>query len=174
MTRRPSDILDFLRNSGSDEPAQPEAPRRPVPGREVEKTPQVLILRRSQVVVAVASAALLVLLAFVLGLAIGGDGTSPARPRLGTVWGIRVITFDASQKGTEQAQEMVQRLQALDIEEVTIQPIPSTGKLVVMLGSWLTPPDDSVGARATLTKVKKLTWRGKQAFPDADFWSVQR
>ena len=130
-----------------------------------------LVLRRSQVIVAAIAAGLALILVFVLGLALGG-GDDPAETPIGQrVWGIRV----ASYKRVEDARVTQNLLQQLDLDEVTLQRIPSQGLVVVMVGSWLSNPKRDARAVESLAKVQNLSARGKnRAFPDAQFWSIQR
>ena len=90
------------------------------------------------------------------------------------VWGIRLVTHNDTVRGNRLAQTTAKQLQAHELEEVTVQPIPSQGAIVVMLGAWLTDPRKNEAARAVLAHVKKLRRDGKKAFPDAMFWSIER
>lgn len=65
---KPRDMLEFLRRTSGGEtaPVQPES--------RLEKAPRVLVLRRTQVMVAAASVGMGLLLAFLLGMAVAGDG----------------------------------------------------------------------------------------------------
>jgi len=182
MNRKPSDILDFLRNASSEpEPvspaAPPDAPPQTRPDRSdpgPHKSPRMLVLRRSQVMVASVAVGLVVILAFLLGMAATStDDRVPAL--LGVrVWGIRAITYNDTKSGRMQASATKKALQARNLEEVTLQRVRSKGEIVVMLGAWLTDPTDNRRQKELLATVRKLQQRGKMAFPDAYLWSIQR
>lgn len=174
MSRKPSDLLDFLRHSAGPVPEPPGREPEPPPA-ELERTPQIMVVRRSQVIVAAAAAGFALLLAFLLGLALGGGGGEEDVVPTGTrVWGIRLVSYNDTVKGHRLAQATAKQLQAHELEEVTVQSIPSKGTIVVMLGAWLTPPSKNEAAQALLAHVKKLSRDGIQAFPDARFWSIER
>ena len=184
MNRKPSDLLEFLRSSPSGEAAEPspdaqepEARRAPAPPSSephLEKTPRMVVLRRSQVVVASVAVAFGIILAFLLGLAAASPGDSLPAAIGARVWGLRIITYNDTESGRRQALATKKALQARKLEEVTLQRVPSRGEIVVMLGAWLTDPTDDLGQRELLATVKKLQQGGKIAFPDAYLWSIQR
>jgi len=170
MRQKPSDLLEFLRQSHDDEPA----PVRPDPAPE--RTVPMLVLRRSQATVAGVAAGLAMILLFLLGLGRGGGGEEPAASAIGQrVWGIRVVSYKDTERGRNDARITQNQLQQLDLDEVTLQRIGSQGLIVVMVGAWLNNPKDNSRAQTILAKVQNLLARGKnRAFPDAQFWSIQR
>ena len=172
MRKPPADLLEFLRKSNEDEPA-------PMPIREAprpERTVPMVVLRRSQVNVAAVAAGLALILVFLLGLGMGGDSEPEATSSISQgVWGIRVVSYKDTERGRVDARTTQNLLQRLDLDEVTLQRIPSQGRLVVMVGSWLNDPRDNARAAEILAKVQNLSARGmNRAFPDAQIWSIQR
>ena len=77
---KPRDMLEFLRRTSDGEPAQTK------PEPELESTPRIFVLRRSQVVLAAVSVGLALLFAFLLGMAVGGHSDEPG-------YVIRAATF---------------------------------------------------------------------------------
>ena len=65
MTRKPNDMLEFLRRSG-DEPAPARQKIRKTPRDRRDFLPETMMVRRSQVLVSGAIALLLVVFAFVM------------------------------------------------------------------------------------------------------------
>jgi len=172
MPKRPADLLECLRKSNEDEPA-------PVPIREAplpEKTVPMVVLRRSQVTVAAVAAGLALILVFLLGLGIGGGDEPEADNSINQgVWGIRVVSYEDTERGHTYARVTQNLLQQLDLDEVTLQRIPSQHLIVVMVGSWLNDPTDNARAAEILAKVQNMSARGmNRAFPDAQIWSIQR
>jgi hypothetical protein len=171
VKQKPTDLLEFLRQSSEEERpvAAPIAP-------QGERTVSMLVLRRSQVIVALVVAGLFCLLVFLLGLGLGGGGEPEGlAPLKSSVWGIRLVTYKDTDSGRAEARATQKLLRTMDLDEVTLQRIASKRQIVVMLGSWLSDPENLAGARQMLSKVQKLTVRGKnRAFPDAHFWSIQR
>ncbi len=169
MRQKPADLLEFLRQSRDDESV-------PVPAPLPERTVPMMVLRRSQVTVAAVAAGLVLILVFLLGLGLGGGGEEPAAAPIGQgVWGIRVVSYKDTTQGREDARITQNQLQQLDLDEVTLQRIPSQALVVVMVGSWLTDPRNNPRAAEVLAKVQNLWPRGSnRPFSDAQFWSIQR
>lgn len=172
MPKPPTDLLEFLRQSGEDEPA-PEPIRE---GPRPERTVPMMVLRRSQVTVAGVAAGLALVLVFLLGLGLGGGDEPEANSSIGQrVWGIRVVSYKDTEQGRADARTTQNLLQQLDLDEVTLQRIPSQRRIVVMVGSWLNNPKDNAKAAEILAKVQNMSARGmNRAFPDAQIWSIQR
>jgi len=176
MNRKPQDLLEFYRRtSGSpDEPAGAagdEGSSAPA----LERTHRMLVVRRSQAIVAAVSAVLLVLLAFLLGLAVGGNDAEPASAAGG--WVIKVQSYRDNEAGRRRAKSVMDQLEKLGWGEVTLQTIPSEDRLAVTLGSWVERPGrDDEEAQALRDKVAALTDKrnSRRPFRDAAFWQIKR
>jgi hypothetical protein len=169
--RKPQDLLEFFRRSG-DASNVVDLP--------VEKPsgPRVMILRRSQVIVGAACAALGLLLAFLLGLALGGDGSGPApvdnRVSSG-IWTLRVITYDNTERGRQNAKQVMSQLERLDLgDEVGYRRDPANGKVIVILGAWLKRPAGDKRADALKKRVNEIPDINKKLpFESADWYYVE-
>jgi len=176
--QKPQDLLEFLRRANREAPA--EAEREPAaPAKVLERTTRMLVLRRSQVVVASVAAGLLLVLAFLLGLGLGGGGgesTETVTVAGPPVWTIRAATFSDTEKGRFAAKVMAGDLRRRhDIRQVVIQPIPSRSQLVVVVGAWLEHPHDDRFANDLLKKIKDIPdVNGDKPLADAIFWRIQR
>ena len=145
---------------------------------------RMVVLRRSQVIVAAAVAGLLLILAFVLGLALGGGDEAASTDSIGPdgsvvgggapVWVIRVASYKDTDDGRAIARSVAQQLEQLD--EVTLQTIRSSDSVVVTLGSWLRNPNRNEAAKALLQRVHDMRDQqgGERPFQSAMFWSIQR
>lgn len=186
--QRPRDILEFLRRASSDEaPVEvadpettPEPQAIPPAGPHVTvssgDTPMV-VLRRSQVVVACVAGGLLIILAFLLGLATADPG--PAEDGVGVplrFYTIKAIEFDDTRSGQINAKTLKAELERRFDEEVTIQTLDRDRRIFLALGSWLEHPKANRRAMELLKAVKKLSVRGseKSPFEDAYFFQVKR
>ena len=167
MQKKPADLLEFLRQSHDEFD--------PIPAPLPDRTVPMMVLRRSQVTVAAVAAGLILILVFLLGLGLGGGEESAATSIGQGVWGVRVVSYKDTAQGREDARITQNQLQQLDLDEVTLQRIPSQALVVVMVGSWLSDPRNNPRATEVLAKVQTLSARGKnRPFSDAQFWSIQR
>ena len=168
MLKKPQDLLEFFRRSSGA--PDPEA----LP--ELQKTPRMLVVRRSQAVVAAVSAGLALVLAFLLGLGLGGGSSEPVAAG-GGLWVIRVMQYEDNEKGGVYAKTVGSQLERLDLgDEVHLRRVISDGKLVVTLGCWMRDPKGDARAEELLKKIKGIRGRGGQGqpFASADFWRIER
>jgi len=168
VSRKPSDILDFLRRSSPEELPEPEP--------ALEQTPRMVVLRRSQVVVAAAAGALALVLAFLLGLALGGsgDGSDEGASDVG-VWVLRVVTYRDDERGQEYAQSVKSQLIRRKLgDEVNLRRF-GEGQLAVTVGAWLQAPQDNPQAQSLKRDINEIQDRnGANPFKDAKFWLIRR
>ncbi|MEM8885223.1 MAG: hypothetical protein AAGD14_14240 [Planctomycetota bacterium] len=204
--QRPRDLLEFLRRaSNEDEAPAPEQPKprveparkptrepsSPQVSRSQESRPHVsvhsgdvplVVVRRSQVVVAAVTACLLIVLAFLLGLVSGsGEGEEGAEATIArtgtplTVWTIRCIAYDDTRKGEIAAKTVADDLARQGLDEVTIERLDRDGKLVVTIGSWLSNPHKNRQAQKLLATVQGLKAVGDpDPFKEAYFVQLKR
>jgi hypothetical protein len=178
MHKKPQDMLEFFRRASAEEPGETvavaaEEEREP----SLEATPRLQLVRRSQIVVAAVAAGLAVILAFVLGLALGGDEVAPVATQGVGGWVIRVISYDDNPRNEEIAQGVMGFLAKQYPQlEVTLQRIPSQEQIVVTVGSWVHHPDRYPRARQLLDEVRKIDDKrsGKLHFSEAYFWRIER
>jgi hypothetical protein len=160
-------MLEFFRRSA---PEQEGAP----PPRVLEPTTRMLVLRRSQAVVVLVAAAATLVLAFVLGHALGAaGGDAPKGP---DVFVIRAAAYDGDAQGASYARKVKEQIESLGLgEEVNVLEVESEGRTVVTVGAWLTDPEGKKEARALREKLRALK-NDKQAAPfaDAEFWLMKR
>lgn len=169
MLRKPHDLLEFFRRSS-------ESRQETAALQELEKTPRMLVVRRSQAVVAAVSAGLGLVLAFLLGLGLGGGSSEPGVAG-GGVWVIKVVSYEDNEKGRRYAKTVMSQLERLDLgDEVNLRRVIGDRKLAVTLGSWISNPRGDAHANKLLTKVKGIRGRGDQGLPfaDAGFWRIER
>ncbi|MHC5030485.1 MAG: hypothetical protein ACYTGI_02365 [Planctomycetota bacterium] len=169
MLKKPQDLLEFFRRSSGDRP-EAAAPQ------DLEKTPRMLVVRRSQAVVAAVSAGLGLVLAFLLGLGLGGASSDPAVAG-GGLWVIKVVSYEDNDKGRRYTKTVMSQLERLDLgDEVNLSRVVSDGKLAVTLGTWRRRPHGDPRAQQLLDKVKGITGRAGQGqpFASADFWRIER
>jgi len=168
MLKKPKDLLEFFRrSSGEPESAAP---------RELERTPRMLVLRRSQAVVAAVSAGLGLVLAFLLGLGLGGGSSEPVAAG-GGLWVIRVVSYENNDRGQRYTKTVMSQLERLGLgDEINLHRIISDQKLAVTLGCWIKRPHGDARAQGLLNKVKAIQGRGGQGqpFASADFWRIER
>lgn len=163
-------MLEFFRRSAPEraEPsAQPSAPA-------LEPTTRMLVLRRSQAVVAGAAAVAALLLAFLVGHAIGASGGEGAAAT--EVYVIRAVEFGDDETGVSAARRTKEMLDKLSLgDEIRILHVPSRSRTVVAVGSWLSDPVESKDARGLLDRVRAMK-DVKQATPfaAAEFWKIER
>lgn len=172
MTKRPQDMLEFFRRSTAD----PEPAIVVQDDPDLEETPRLLLVRRSQILIASAATLLAVILAFVLGMAAGGDEEPPVTAEGVGGWVIRVISYKQGDNGLEYAKSVMGDLEKLGWGEVTLQQIPSKQELVVTLGSWVHHPTRYKPARQLLDRIKKMDDKrtGRLPFEGAYFWRIGR
>ena len=162
-------MLEFFRRSAPAESgAAPSSPA-------LEPTTRMLVLRRSQAVVAGAAAVAALLLAFLLGHAVGtsGGGSEATGPG---VYVIRAVSYADDEKGKDFARKMKEQLDRMDLgEEVGVLDVPSESYTVVTVGSWLSDPAGRKEARALRDKLRALK-DSTQATPfaNAEFWRMER
>ena len=136
-----------------------------------------VVLRRTQVLVASAAGILALVLVFLLGMALGGTGAAEADAAPGNVgvWVLRVVSYKDTARGHEDAQTVKGKLVKFDLGDEVGLRRTSDGWLVVTAGAWLHDPNDNAQARELMKKVKDIKERsGAQAFPDAHFWLIRR
>jgi hypothetical protein len=169
MLKKPQDLLEFFRRSSGD---RPEAAAL----QDLEKTPRMLVVRRSQAVVAAVSAGLGLVLAFLLGIGLGGGSSEPAVTGGGR-WVIKVISYEDNDKGRRYTKTVMSRIERLDLgDEVNLRRVIGDGKLAVTLGCWIRDPHGDARAEELLEKVKGIRGRAGQAqpFARAKFWRIER
>lgn len=170
MQKKPQDLLEFLRRT-KDDTALPAVPSEQA--QEVGKSPRMLVLRRSQAYVAAGAAGAAIILAVLLGVALGSS--EEKTPVTQGVWVIRVISYKDTQSGRENAANVARQLEQLGWEEVTLQHLPAQGRIVVTLGSWLGEPRDLAAATELRKRVREIADKqGGLHFKDADFWRIER
>lgn len=176
MERKPQDILEFLRRK--PEQRGPSAPTEgPPPEDGLESTPRLLLVRKSQIVVAGLIAGLSLVLAFLIGMAFGGgdEAPAPATETLGP-WVIRAISYDNDAQGRATAKNVQEQLSALG-HEVTIQTLAGQSNVVVTVGAWVQNPQRSEKARRLLQEIQAITEKKKPKktpFRSAYFWQIRR
>jgi len=179
--QRPRDILEFLRRTSGDEPAVEVAPE-PGPQRPPHVTVSssdapMVVLRRSQVIVACVAAGLLIVLAFLLGLTSAGEGGEAANgATASSLYTIKLIEYPATRNGEVNAKTLKAELERVFDEDVTIQRLDRDRTLFVALGCWLSNPRENRQAQELLARVKKLAGRGSgdRPFEGAYFFPIKR
>ena len=170
MTRRPQDLLEFLRQRQEPEAPVQTAPA-PVPPRRTVTTSsgsRLLVFRTTQVAVAGAAAGLLVILAYVLGGALGGTAPPEESP---PKFVIRAATFSNSETGRGKANLLAQDLVNSGLGPVRLYEIKARRHLVVTVGSW----DRNPGAAQILRRrVRDFGPEGEKPLQGADFWKPPR
>ncbi|MHC4548968.1 MAG: hypothetical protein ACYTEZ_09330 [Planctomycetota bacterium] len=169
MVKKPQDLLEFFRRTSDETGSTPDV--------ELEKTPRMMVLRRSQLVVAAAAAGLGVLLAFLIGLGVGGGSAEEGLVGGVGVWVIRVVSYEDDERGRRYAKMVMSQLERLGLgDEVNLRRLVSDRKLVVTLGSWLRHPGGNADAEKLLAHVREARGRGRQdqPFAGADFWRIRR
>ncbi len=205
--QRPRDLLEFLRRTSSStdesEPRLDGPERRSLPrdmtrqpvkvnGPRPAENPRVsdarhvnvsqgdtpmVVLRRSQVIVAGITAGLLIVLAYLLGSTWSGE-----EPADQVVYGdvgvytIAVIEYHDNAHGQISAKTLKADLAKLDWDEVLIEQLDRDRKLWVTIGSWVSNPYTNRQAMSMLSEVKKLRVQGsdKFQFADARFVRIKR
>ena len=168
MLKKPQDLLEFFRRSS----AAPD----PAFQKELERTPRMLVVRRSQAVVAAVSAGLALVLAFLLGLGLGGGSSEPAAAG-GGFWVIQVMKYEDNKTGGRYAKTVQSQLERLDLgDEVNLRRIVEDGELAVTLGCWMSRPHGDARAQELLKKVQGIRGRGGQGqpFTGAGFRRIER
>jgi hypothetical protein len=157
-------MLEFFRRSAPEQEGAPLPP-------QLEAMPRMLVLRRSQAVVVLAAAAAALVLAFLLGLALGGSKGDGAGPE---VYVIRAADYPAGEQGQTHARKMKEQLEKLDLgEEVHV--LESGDLTVVAVGSWLSNPVGRKDALALRDKLRAVKDANKATpFADAEFWPMKR
>ena len=100
---KPRDLLEFFRRTS---PAEPEG----APAPSLQPTTRMLVLRRSQVIVASAVAVAALLLAFLVGHAFGSAGAFKA-----DVYVIRAAEYGDDEKGQGSARKLKEQLEKMDL-----------------------------------------------------------
>jgi hypothetical protein len=179
--QRPRDILEFLRRASTDEPAVEVAPKESAPVRAPHVTVSsgdtpMIVLRRSQVIVACVAAGLLIVLAFLLGLASSDSGEAAAAAGSARFYTIKLIEYPDTRSGEINAKTLMADLERRFDEEVTIERLDRDRKLVVALGSWLKHPRENRRAVQLLEEVKGLKVAGSDTLPfeSAYFFQIKR
>jgi hypothetical protein len=163
-------MLEFFRRAAPERPDEP-APSAP----SLEPTTRMLVLRRSQAIVAGCAAAATLLLAFLVGHAVGssgGDSGVVARE----VFVIRAVAYGDDEQGLSFARKTKEELDKLNLgDEVQVVRVPSESRTVVAVGSWLSDPLTRKDARDLRDKLR--AWRDTTKatpFANADFWRMER
>ncbi len=171
MSRRPQDLLEFLRSQKEEAEARvqtapaPEPPRRtgvPTPGSRL------MVFRTTQVAVAGAAAGLLVILAFVLGGTLGG--TAPPAES-GPAYVIRAATFPNTAAGQQKAKLLAGDLDDAGFKPVRLYEIKARRHLVVTVGDWDRNP---AAAQLLRRRVRDFGPAGEKPLQGADFWKPPR
>ncbi len=165
---RPRDMLEFFRRSAPEKAQERSSP-------ELEPTTRMLVLRRSQAVVAAAAAVAALLLAFLVGHMVGANGGA-ADALAHEVYVLRAVAYGDDAEGKGFARRMKEQLEKMDLgEEISVLEVPSESRTVVAVGSWLSDPAGSKDARALREKLRGLK-DSKQATPfsGAEFWLMKR
>jgi hypothetical protein len=161
-------MLEFFRRGATADPA--------APSRELEPTTRMLVLRRSQAVVAGAAAVAALLLAFLVGHAVGAGGRTDEAVLAVPVYVIRAAEYGDDEKGKGFARTRKEQLDKMGLgKEVSILEVPSESRTVVAVGSWLSDPEgqkDAVALREKLRGIKDNT-QGTP-FAGAAFWRMKR
>jgi hypothetical protein len=161
-------MLEFFRRASTAEPEEA-----PSPG--FEPTTRMLVLRRSQAIVAGVAAVAALLLAFLLGMmAGGGDDAANAAPQ---VYVIRAVAYGDDDQGRAYAQSVREQLERMDLgQEVGIYRVPSESRTVVTVGSWLVNPAERKEARALRDRLRgiKDERTRETPFASAEFWPMRR
>jgi hypothetical protein len=136
-----------------------------------------VVLRRSQVVVAAVTAGLLILLAFLLGLASSGETAEEAAARAPVrFYTIKLTEFSDTRNGKLAAKTLLAELEQEFDEEVTIERLDRDRRLFLALGSWLKNPRENRRAMDLMKKVQKLRAPGHKSppFKDAYIFAIKR
>jgi len=176
MERKPQDLLEFLRRNaaaeGTAEPAQGAgAPLRPEPTD--------LVVRRSQILIAGVAGALLVVLAFIVGLVVARPGANTASGEapgsVTPVWTIRAISYQATEQGEINSKVTMNELETIWPGQISIQRIPGRDEVVVTVGAWLRDPKQDPRALELREKIRnQQDVAGKRPFEKAYFWTLPR
>lgn len=169
---KPQDLLEFLRRQDAEEEALSPEPVLP----EQAETPQEggrLTLTRIQVRIAGVMVALGLVLAFLLGMALGGGESQPAAASpTGNAWVIRAISYPDSARHMQGARETESWLNAQGLGQANMIRIRSKEQLVVVLGAWLEDPSGNPAVLRLLERVQNLDWKGKKPFHGAYVWQI--
>ena len=171
MTRRPQDLLEFLRSQNQELEAPGQTAPAPEPPRRTATTTsgsRLMVFRTTQVAVAGAAAGLLVILAYVLGGVPGG--TAPPEESA-PEFVIRAATFPNSEAGRGKASLLAQDLVNAGLGPVRLYEIKARRHLVVAVGAW----DRNPGAAQILRRrVRDFGPEGEKPLQGADFWKPPR
>lgn len=164
MARKARDLLELYRKV--------ETP--PDAVEHLEKTPRMLVLRQSQIVVAAVAGLLVIVLAYLIGLAAGGDGEAVPADAARGPWVLKVIDYADSESGRRKAQTVAGFLEKQGWGEVTIQ--RSGERVAVTLGAWVEHPTNYKPAKKLRNDVRALPdlQTGVKHFAEADFWRITR
>lgn len=168
MLKKPQDLLEFFRRSSTAPDADAV--------QQLEKTPRMLVLRRSQAVVAAVSAGLALVLAFLLGLGLGGGSSEPVAAG-GGLWVIQVMKYEDNETGRRYAKTVMSQLERLQLgDEVNVRRILEDGQVAVTLGCWMSDPSGNTRAEELKRRIKDIRGRGGQGkpFAGASFWRIER
>jgi len=165
---KPRDMLEFLRRA-SGRPAGTEQPA----SAGLEATPRMVVLRRSQVVVAGAVTAGALLLAFLVGMAAADRGAGRQ------VYVIRAASFQDDAAGRQVAltrKRQLEQMEQLDLGEVQIVRDPALQSVAVTVGAWESDPSRSERARSLLGQIQRIQVQNTRETPfrDASFWRIER
>ena len=163
MSRKARDLLELYRKVDP----QPDAVDL------LERTPRMLVLRQTQIVVACVAVGLGLMLAFLVGMAAVGDD-APAGDVSPGPWVIRVIDYPDTEKGRVAAQTVASFLEKKGAGEVTIQ--AAGDRRVVTLGAWVKNPRNYGPAKEKLVEIRETPdiRTGGKPFANAEFWRITR
>jgi len=162
-------MLEFFRRGATADPAAPSS-------RELEPTTRMLVLRRSQAVVAGAAAVAALLLAFLVGHAVGAGGRTDEAALALPVYVIRAAEYGDDEKGKGFARTRKEQLDKMGLgQEVSILEVPSESRTVVAVGSWLSDPEGQKDAVALREKLRGIKDNNQGTpFAEAAFWRTKR
>ncbi|MDH3590393.1 MAG: hypothetical protein OER88_00840 [Planctomycetota bacterium] len=169
--KKATDLLDFYRRTHDRIPDS-------ITTEDLERGPRLMLIRRTQIVVAGVAAGLVVVLAFLFGMAMGGDEAEPetVAESLGITasWVIRVASYSDTKAGRANAKFLMSQLERMDLEDVSLHRIPSQNVLVVALGSWAKKPVRG-GPVELLDTVRNLPDHrdNSKPFASADMWQIK-
>jgi len=162
-------MLEFFRRAST--------PDDPTSGPSLEPTPRMLVLRRSQAIVAGAAAVAALVLSFLLGLAAGSAGGDQPAAAVPDVYVLRAAEYGNDEKGWGLAQAVKEQLDRMNLgEEVALVRDAGANRTVVAVGVWLEDPGrrkEALALRDRLRSIKDERTR-EAPFANADFWRMKR
>jgi len=162
-------MLEFFRRASSPEDV--------AQGPALEPTPRMLVLRRSQAIVAGAAAVAALVLFFLLGMAVGSAGGGETVGAAPDVYVLLAAHYGDDEKGRGLAKAVKDQLDRLNLgEEVAVVRDAAGNRMVVAVGAWLEDPGsrkEAIALRDRLRSIKDERTR-EAPFAGADFWRMKR